>query len=162
MLLVLAAIVAVAAVGLGFGAVYLVMRPTAATPHAAASQSPSDCDPPKLKLAGCARDAPPYDPPPAGTAVDPNTATACDLNEKMRNSTNDLVTQGDTITRIQQLTADTNSDVRFAGNMLKDRYDLAAAARQNHLDETADDLNLLTASINLSTACINAGWHAGG
>jgi len=98
----------------------------------------------------------------AGSTVDPDTAQACDLNEKMRNSGADLVTQGDTIGRIQQLTANSTFDVRFAGNMLKDRYDLAAAARRTGGDDQlSTSLNLTTASINLSTACLKAGWRTG-
>jgi hypothetical protein len=81
---------------------------------------------------------------------------ACDLTKHMRDSSGgDLRDQGATINKIKDLAGTSDIfDVRFAANMLKDRYDLAVAS-----GGTADVINLLTASIRMETACIQSGWR---
>jgi hypothetical protein len=87
---------------------------------------------------------------------------ACDLNEQMRKAAAnaDLRDQGATITKVQTLAGNsTIFDIKFQANMLKDRYDLAVAATDDPASFAAT-INLFTASTELSTACLNAGWRS--
>lgn len=84
---------------------------------------------------------------------------ACTLNAQMRSGQADLTGQGATIAQIQTLAGQSsNFDIRFDANMLKDRYDLAAAAQRTGGNTVATTLELTTASLRLSTDCIKAGY----
>jgi hypothetical protein len=163
-------------VGLALGAVILgaaaggaILLTANSHPTATPTAAPTSAGCQTFGLTGC-EDGKSYSPAPASTSPPPpidspvsgNTGQACALNEKMRAGSDDLVSQGDTIARIKTLAADSQFfDIRFAANMLKDRYDVAAAARRTHGDdELSTALDLTTASIKLSTACVKAGWRA--
>lgn len=85
------------------------------------------------------------------------TKQICDLNNKIV----DVMQQGDLIRQIAAIAAtSTDFDVRFNANMLGDRYDLATHAKGGP-NEFTSTMGLMTAHINLGTACIKAGWKPG-
>lgn len=94
---------------------------------------------------------------PAGLPAD--TQKACDLNDALDPSA-DLRGLKATVNQIDSL-AGGSSDlgVRMSGHMLKDRYDLAVAAKGTS-NEFSSSMNFLTSHIQLGTACVQAGWHA--
>jgi hypothetical protein len=96
--------------------------------------------------------------PATTSGVAPEIQQACDLNDKLDPSA-DLASLKATVYKIDQLVTDVdNFDVRFAGHMLKDRYDLALAGKGSDAGPRYA-IEFLTAHIKLSTACIQAGWR---
>lgn len=95
-----------------------------------------------------------------GQVLPASIKQACDLNGQMRKAAAnaDLRDQGATISQIQALAGNaTIIDIKVQANLLKDRYDLAVSATDDPASYAAT-VNLYTASTQLLTACLKAGW----
>jgi hypothetical protein len=95
-------------------------------------------------------------------ALPASVTQACDLNDQIRKAaTNeDLRGQRATISQIQALAGDSAVvDIKVQANILKSRYDTAVTATDDPASYAATT-SLFTASTQLSTACVKAGWKS--
>lgn len=116
-----------------------------------------------LAAAGCGADKPAT---PAAAPVTPNVTSsalatadtqgelACDLVSKAVDGTDNTLMIAGTVEDIAAAAhGSADTAIRFAGQMLTDRYDLAFGSVGTD-DEFSSQTNLLTAAIQLKTRCI--------
>lgn len=124
-----------------------------------------------LTLAGCGRDNPPAAPATAsaapsvatsaaaalGDAADADGAKACALVAQAQQGGLEELMKAGTVEEISRAAAgSTDFGIKFGGQMLADRYDVAVAQVGTD-DEVSSGIRLFGAATDLSTACIEAG-----
>lgn len=98
---------------------------------------------------------------PAVSRIPANVQQACDLNDHMRAASDgDLTGDGATINQIASLLSTADPSLRIQSNLMKDYYTDAVAAKGGS-QAFVTLAHLLGASLDLSTACLTAGWRAG-
>lgn len=113
---------------------------------------------PLLFLAACSSDPAPAKvaAPPSAAATtaapvqaDPHGAAAC---KAVAGQVDEIMTEGVVANIAHEADQSTTFEVRTAGLMLSDRYDLAVAA-----GDAASELDVTTAAVKMQTDCVEAG-----
>ena len=91
------------------------------------------------------------------STLDADSVTACHMISDAPSDPSRWPPSAADVATIQKLTANSSDfDVHFQGQMLSDRYDLYAHSKGTSM-ELSSTLNLMTAGIQLETACTKAG-----